>query len=290
MYVTTDRQCIGFLLDLERRSIIELEKLKIVKYIFGNFRFDQLDIKAACQKAWASRNFKIVEWFVQNIDMTMLDLYSIINSALKYAQPDILECILEKIEIVSLDKREVLKSVTKYYNDKCSIIISKIVSTIWNHTDKQGELEIQEIVNTAYERKCFGLLMCICNACNFYSSLDGGTLLMLACGDARDDPPTFDIDCYDNVDYDDDHFEELLSKLYPEYGSIGMVKWILKHFKIDHLDLKSGVLRLLSQGWYHWQHMYRRKAGLVSLAAHVQKKSRAGIIGSTCTEEKHCAI
>ncbi|CAC5425790.1 unnamed protein product [Mytilus coruscus] len=135
--MTTDRQRIGFLLDLERRSIIELEKLKIVKYIFGNFGFDQLDIKAACQKAWASRNFKIVEWFVQNIDMTMLDLYSIINSALKYAQPDILECILEKIEIVSLNKREVLKSVTKYYNDKCSIIISKIVSTIWNHTDKQ---------------------------------------------------------------------------------------------------------------------------------------------------------
>ncbi|VDI14226.1 Hypothetical predicted protein [Mytilus galloprovincialis] len=257
--MTTDRKPLAFLLDFDRGSNFEVEKVKIVKYIVGKFGLDHLDINAACQQACDSRMFKIVEWFVQNIDMIMLDVYGIVNSALQYEQPDILLCIFEKIEIASLDKRKILKSVTKHYNDKCSTIISKIVSTIWNITDTKEELEMQEIVNVAYERKCFGLLMCICNACNFYSSLDGGTLLILACGDARVDPPTFDIDCYDNDDYDDDHFDELLSTSYPEYGSIGMVAWILKHFQIDHLYLKSGVLRLLSQRWYHCQ-KYRREA------------------------------
>ncbi|CAG2228804.1 TNNI3K [Mytilus edulis] len=251
-----------FLLDLDRRSIIEVEKLKILKYIVGKFGLDNLDINAACQQACDSSMFKIVKWFVQNIDMIMLDVYSTINSALKYAQPDILVCILEKIEIASLDKTKILKSVSKHYNAKCSTIISIIVSTIWNNRDKKEEFEIQEIVSIAYERKSFGLLMCICDTCNLYSSLDGNTLLMLACGNDRGRPPTFDIDYYDNDDYDygDDYFDELLYKMYPEYGNIGMVTWILKHFKIDNLDIKLGVLRLLSVGWYDWQHSYRRES------------------------------
>ncbi|VDI69066.1 Hypothetical predicted protein [Mytilus galloprovincialis] len=258
--MTKDRQWVGNLLWHDYRSIIELEKLRIVKYIVGKFGFDQLDLKAACQQACDSELFKIVEWFVQNIETTMLDVYSIMDAALKHAKPDILECILNKIEISSLDKRKALKSVTKHYNGKCSTVILKVVTTMTNNTTKKEELEMQQIVNIAYERKCFGLLMCICNACNLYSSLDGNTLLMLACGNGKGRPPTFDFDYYDNddEDYGDDYFDELSSKLYPEYGNIGMVTWIFKHFKIDNLDIKSGVLRLISQGWYHWQHMHRR--------------------------------
>ncbi|XP_052072537.1 uncharacterized protein LOC127710637 isoform X1 [Mytilus californianus] len=215
---------------------IELEKLKIVKYIIGKFEFDRLDIKAACQQACDSRMFKIVEWFVQNIDMTMLDVYSIMDSTLKYSQPDILVCILEKIEIACLDKRKILKSVAKHYTGKCSTIILKIVSTIWNSTVKKEELKMQQIVDTAYEQKCFGLLKCIYNACNSNISIDGRTLLMLACGD---DQTILNID-------------DAFPTFNPQFGS--MVTWILEHFQIDPLDLKSGVFRLLSQTRFHRQH------------------------------------
>ncbi|CAC5401736.1 unnamed protein product [Mytilus coruscus] len=205
----TDRKDTWHVLDREHIRDIELEKLKIVKNIIRKFGFDQLDIKAACQQACDSEMFQIVEWFLQNIDMTMLDI--------------------EIASLESLDKRKVLKSVAKHYTAKCSTIILKIVSTIWNSTDKKEELQMQEIVDTAYERKCIGLLKCIYYACNSNISMNRRTLLMLACGDDRGDQTILNI-------------EDSLSMLNPQFGSIGMVKWILEHFQKDPLDLKSGIL------------------------------------------------
>lgn len=56
----TVRKGTWHILDSDDLRDIELEKLKIVKYIIGKFGFDRLDIKAACQQACEARLFKIV--------------------------------------------------------------------------------------------------------------------------------------------------------------------------------------------------------------------------------------
>ncbi|CAC5392906.1 unnamed protein product [Mytilus coruscus] len=237
----------------EQKSDIEVQELKIVTYIVGKFGFEQFDLKAACQVACDSRKFHIVEWLVRNIDITLFNVFTIINSALVNKKSDILECILNKIEIACLDKSEVLKSVAKHYTAKCSTIILEIVSTIWASTEDKKELQMEEIVNTAYEGKCFELLVWIHENCSSQISIDAKKLLMSACADCRVDVAKWVLHAFEltSLDIDDGQLfllacDKIVDPEYCEHG-IGMVKLVFKHFQINLLDLKSGVLKLLSQ-------------------------------------------
>ncbi|VDI11002.1 Hypothetical predicted protein [Mytilus galloprovincialis] len=236
----------------ELKSEIEVQELKIVAYIVGKFGFKQFDLKAACQVACESRKFHIVEWFVCNIDITLFNVITIINSALVNKKSDVLKCILNKIEIASLDKSEVLKSVAEHYTAKCSTIILEIVRTIWASTDDKKELQMEEIVNTAYEGKCFELLVWVHENCNLQISIDARKLLMLACTACRVDVAKWVLHAFEqtSLDIDDGQLfllacDKIVDPEYCEHG-IGMVKLVCNHFQINLTDLKSGLLKLLS--------------------------------------------
>ncbi|CAC5425336.1 unnamed protein product [Mytilus coruscus] len=251
----------------------EVEKLKIVKCIVEKNGFEQFDLKPVCQQACSSKYFRIIEWFLQKIDTPRLDVYTILNSALVNKKYDILEHIMNKIEIESLDKWEVLKSVTEHNTAECSSTILEIVRTIWDSTHDKEELHMEEIVNTAYERKCFELLIWIHENCHPHTSIDSKKVLMLACGDNRIDvakwvlqtfeQTTLDIDggelfmlacsesCYlkyDITKYHSKYHPDMMNEHWIEWKNnfIGTVNWILATFQIQRLDIISGVLKLIS--------------------------------------------
>ncbi|CAC5425355.1 unnamed protein product [Mytilus coruscus] len=237
-----------------RIPYIELEKLKIVKYIVGKFGFEHFDLKAACQQACDSSQFKIVEWFVQNIDLTFFDVDFITSSALKRGQFEILEDIMNKTGIARLNKMEVLKSVSEHFTVRCSTKILQIVSTIWNNTDDKEELNMEEIVNTGYKSKCFELLMWIHENCHPHVSIDARRLLMSACEDCRIDVSKRVVQAFEQTTLDIDGGElflltcdkkfDLSNEMIYEHW-IAMLHWILATFQIKRLDIISGVLKLV---------------------------------------------
>ncbi|VDI62008.1 Hypothetical predicted protein [Mytilus galloprovincialis] len=246
----------------------EVEKLKIVKYMVEKVGFEQFDFKAVCQQACSN---KILEWFVQNIDIPRLDVYTIINLTLVNKRSDLLKHIMDKVEIESLDKWEVLKSVTVHYTAECSTTILEIVCTIWYGTEDTEVLHMEEIVNKAYERKSFELLMWIHENCHPYISIDSQKVLMLACEDCRVDVAKWVVQNFEQTSLDMDGGELFMSacskscnlkydikRYIPEYNMmnehcietknnlIGMVNWILATFQIQRLDIISGVLKLIT--------------------------------------------
>ncbi|CAC5425325.1 unnamed protein product [Mytilus coruscus] len=179
---------------------------------------------------------------------------------------------MNKIKIYSLDKREVLKSVTGHYTAECSTTILEIVSTIWYNSEDKEVLHIEEIVNTAYERKCFEFLMWIHDNCHPHISINERRLLMSACENDRVDvakwvlqtfeQKSLDIDggtlfittcskiCYLNYNIMTDHHFNYDTSIMEEnwkelgYRLNGTVNWILTTFQIQRLDIISGVLKL----------------------------------------------
>ncbi|XP_076108967.1 uncharacterized protein LOC143076956 [Mytilus galloprovincialis] len=175
-----------FYIEINIRNI-EIKKLNIVQYIVEKIGFDQFDLKAVCQQACASKQIKIIEWFVQNIETTRLNVHTFIDAALINKRSDMLEHIMKNIDLESLDKRRVLKSVTEQYTAECSTTILEIVRTIWDSTEDKEVLHMEEIVNTAYERKHFELLMWIHDKCHPHVSIDSKKVIILAVEDARVD-------------------------------------------------------------------------------------------------------
>ncbi|VDI74343.1 Hypothetical predicted protein [Mytilus galloprovincialis] len=226
------------------------EKLKIVKYMVEKVGFEQIDLKAVCQQE-CSKRIEILEWFVQNIDIPRLDVYTIINSTLVNKRSDILIHIMNKVEIESLDKWKVLKSVSEQYTAECSTTILEIVRTIWDSTHDKEVLHMEEMVNKAYERKCFELLMWIHENCHPHISIDSKKVLMLACEDNRLDVAKWVLQTFEQTSLDIDGgnlFMIACSKTCEilQEQFIEMVKWILASFQIKGSDFKSGVLKVIS--------------------------------------------
>lgn len=260
----------------------EVEKLKIVKYILGKYENYPFDLKVVCQRAFRSRKYNIIEWFVLNIDISRLDVQCIMKTALLREKFEILENITT--EILSLDKNEALKSLTQYYNVKCSAKILKIVSIIFNSTEDEEEISVVEIVNTAYERKCFEVLMWIHEKFISHMYIDAKKILMLACKNDRIDVAEWILHSFEHASLDIDAgelfmlaceegpshaFEQALLGIpeedelllasdkvsHVEYLSrkIGIVKWVFETFDVKSLNMKLGVLKLISLFKYnHW--------------------------------------
>ncbi|CAG2199255.1 unnamed protein product [Mytilus edulis] len=244
---------------LMRYVDMEFEKLELVKNIIGKFGYGKFDLKTVCQHAYNAGYFKIIEWFVQNIDITMLDVYFIIKSALIGKQSDLLEYIMTKTDIASLDKMEVFKCVTEHYTVECSTTILEIVSIIWEGTENKEELKFEEMVDTAYERKDFELLMRIHEKYCSYVSIDARKLLMSASENCRTDVAKWVFRNFSLASSDIDEGKLLMlacaNDLAIDLKRCDMVKWILNSFKINPLNLKSGVLKLLNHDKYFMQEL-----------------------------------
>ncbi|VDI36146.1 Hypothetical predicted protein [Mytilus galloprovincialis] len=227
------------------------EKLEIVKYIVGKYGYTQFDLKAMCQEAYCSKNFKIIEWFVQNVDVTLLDsFYKVLSSALVEEDSNILEYLTNKTELAILEKN--LKYLIKHCKSGCSTKLLQLVSIIWDRTDDKETINIQEIVDLAYENDCIELLVWIYENCNSYISIDGRKLLMLACKKGRIDEAKWVLQNFEKKTLDIDEGELFLltcagmSDFIYQTETISMINWVLNNFQIKPDFLKAEVFKLLS--------------------------------------------
>ncbi|XP_076106331.1 uncharacterized protein LOC143074995 isoform X2 [Mytilus galloprovincialis] len=239
-------------IDYLEKEDFDIGQLKIVKYIVDKNRLEQFDLKAACRQACSSGSIKIIEWLVQNIDTTRLDVYCIIKSALVFKRLDILEYIIRNDENC-LKRGEVLNSIFEHYTAECSTAILELVSSIWCSTMNKEVLHMNEIVNTAYDKKCFELLMWIHDNCHPHVSIDSKKVLMLACEDNRIDVAKWVLQTFEQTSLKIDRGElfmiactkcDFRTDIIQEHW-IDMINWILASFEIKGLNIISGVLKLI---------------------------------------------
>ncbi|XP_071177408.1 uncharacterized protein [Mytilus edulis] len=238
----------------------KVKNLEIVKFIVGKYGYEQFDLKVVCRQAFRFKQFKILEWFSCNIDINLLDVHCIMNSALVDRKPSILECIINNTSIASLDTNEVLKSVTEHYSVVCSTKILQIVSIIWNCTENKEKLKMEEIVVTAYEKRCFELIIWIRENCNSYIFIDAMKVLMLACEDGRTDVSKWIFKSYVKTSLDFNEGKLLMlacdtmsNNIY-DIRKISMVKWVIENVQVKPFNLKLGLLKLLGHAEYQiWE-------------------------------------
>ncbi|VDI51632.1 Hypothetical predicted protein [Mytilus galloprovincialis] len=243
------------------KSNVEINKLKIVKYIFQKFVFEQFDLNHACQEAYHSGYFNIMSWFVKNIDITILDLEIIIESALVGGKVEILEYIMDEHKIVNLDKMGVLKYITKYYTARYYVVILKTVSAIWKSAKCKSELKMEEIVKMAYEGKCFELLVWIHRNCKLQISFNAKRLFRLACQECRIDVAKWVIHTFEQISLKIDEgnlFTIACDKIYEMQEITTQIIGIIDRTRdvtlMNPSDLKTGVLKLIShEGVVTWK-------------------------------------
>ncbi|XP_063397033.1 uncharacterized protein LOC134681363 [Mytilus trossulus] len=225
-------------------SYDEVETLEIVKFIIGKYGYEQYDLKVVCQHAYQTRKYNIIEWFVMNIDLNRLDLHCIMDSTLVCERAELLECIIIKTDLTSLNEIEVLRSMTEHYTVKCSTQILQIVSLVWDSTDDKAELKMKEILDTAYVKRCYELIIWIHENCKSYVSVDAKKVLLSACKYGKIDVAKWIIYSFEQTSLDIDERELFMlacgKMSNPKYQvrKIEMVKWIIKTNLIKPLHSK----------------------------------------------------
>ncbi|CAC5425343.1 unnamed protein product [Mytilus coruscus] len=227
---------------------IEDNTLEIVKYIVYKFGFEKIDLKAACQQSYHAGKIDIIEWFIMNKDIQVcrLDMDIIIMSALKGENSKILKSILQKTEMSSLNVIQVLKSVTQYIKcltARCSPLILELLSTVWDSTEDKEKLKIDEIVDIAYEKNCFELLMWIYKNCNPHISIDGRRILMLACHYGRIDVAQWVLQTFEQTSLDINAINLLMRTC--QTDRINVVKLVLKHCKKAEIDISGTMQKIV---------------------------------------------
>ncbi|CAG2186657.1 unnamed protein product [Mytilus edulis] len=173
----------------------------------------------------------------------------ILTLACQHGQVYLIKLIIESSNLAHLDIQAALVA----------------LSSIWHRTEDKEVLHMEEIVNTAYERKCFELLMWIHENCHPHVSIDPKKVLLLACADYRVDvakrvlqtfeQTSLDIDggtlfmitCSKQNNFRSDFFM-LTSKEMLKGSDVisGVIKLISVNIKIRN-DLNTFVLSLLEQ-------------------------------------------
>ncbi|XP_052074463.1 uncharacterized protein LOC127712205 isoform X2 [Mytilus californianus] len=233
-------------------SHVDVIKLEIVKFIIGKYGYKQFDLKVVCQQAYQKRKYIIIEWFALNFDITLLDVHCIINFALVCEKSEILQDIINTINITRLDKLEVLRSVTEHFTAGCSAKILQIVSFIWDSTEDKEELKMEEIVDMAYEKRSYELIIWIHENCKSHFSIDAKKVFMSACEYGRIDVAKWILHSFEQTSLDIDERELLMlacgkmSNFEYQVRKITMVKWVIITFQIKPLHLKLGILKLTS--------------------------------------------
>ncbi|CAG2198268.1 unnamed protein product [Mytilus edulis] len=132
---------------------------------------------------------------------------------------------------------------------------------------------MEEIVNTAYEGKCFELLVWVHENCNLQISIDARKLLMLACTACRVDVAKWVLHAFEQTSLDIDDGQLFLlacDKIVdPEYcehgigycrnidmknllkeacrnGHVKLVQWIVENVEHTELDIKYALLEAFS--------------------------------------------
>lgn len=261
---------------------IETEKFKIVDFIVLEYGTEQIDFKVVCQEAFKCRLFKIVHLVIQKFDITRLDVHCIINFSLMCDMSEILQNVIDTIDITGLYKLEVLRSVSEHYSVGCSSKILQIVSVIWDSTKDKAELKMEEILDMAYQKRCFELLQWIHENCNLYVSIDAKKVLILACADGRIDVAKWILNSFENASFDiedlhlfmfacdDGRYQAFVQTLLDirdgdlvmlvcnkvshfkyQARKIDMVRWFIESFQIKPLDIKLGVFTLIHHKKYN---------------------------------------
>ncbi|XP_071178432.1 uncharacterized protein [Mytilus edulis] len=238
----------------------DVGKLEIVKYIIDKYGCEQFDLKAVCEQAYHCRKFNIIEWFVQNIDINLLDENCIINLALESEESDLVECImLQKIEIASLDKTKVFKSLTEHCTARNSSKILEIVSSVWDSTENKIDINMDEIIETAYQGKCLELLIWIHTNCYPHVAIDAEKLFITACVSERIDIAKWVLETFEQIPLNI-NAEKLLMlpnftscpmyNHFIKFETIDRIHWVLETFEIQPFHLKEFVIKLISINHY----------------------------------------
>ncbi|CAG2188864.1 unnamed protein product [Mytilus edulis] len=139
--------------------------------------------------------------------------------------------------------------------------ITLMVSTIWNRIGDKEEFKMDKIVNTAYERKCFELLMWI--HCNPIKSIDGMELIVLALADDNRDKKYNNakwnvltmidqslvwIFCWKSIDHESLDISRIVSTVCQEKEiSNNVMTWILLNLPFDKISINAVLIKCCQQ-------------------------------------------
>lgn len=156
------------------------KRKQIVDHILRTLGCKNKSVKTAFLEA-CTPSFNITEWLIPNTDMTSMDfqmLNELVEPAINNHKFELVKSIVKKIKMTSLDKVKVLEYAIKSYTFDSDIDLH-MLEIFWNETEEKEELQLEEIVHTAFERNRFTVLMWVYKHCKVH--IDAKKLFLEAC-------------------------------------------------------------------------------------------------------------